>query len=419
MVSPCSGGGPATAIPGSGTTVVITAAAIESTLILLGFPEVAAILAPVLAGVTFDLTQLCSNDPPADPMLTGATVLAAIDFSNPAAQAAATATVYQWFKSWYWYKACVCVTGATPAPPALSNPGNPVSTNTGLPYAVQANACWDVTNQFQLAANSGSANYSATMLPQLPTLGVTNAEIVAHPQPAPLIPGGITSITVSFTVPETQVNFDTFCDLQFYTDAGVEVAGDLYCDKTHANQSINTTATGPVPATATHWLLRVGTIDTVPHFVTVRVSFLCTGGSATLQQACCPPDPVLSQQVTQILQLVQSLYAATPVPLTSYAEGATHAGLTLNGSQSLAADVIAIKVAITTDYAALGAQAGTPTYLFNRGWLTPTGVEGPLAEPSRLVYATQVFSLPVLTSGVDYSITPGVTISITELTAGP
>ena len=121
----------------------------------------------------------------------------------------------------------------------------------------------------------------------------------------------------------------------------------------------------------------------------------------------------------QIIGYLQSIFQSLPSPLSSYATGTVHAGLSGNGHIPLAGDALAALVNITTDPATLGADVGDPTFLFDRGYITPIINFGPVRGETRLVHNPQVYVLPALTEQIGYSLHPGVTISITELLRGP
>lgn len=422
MVSPCANNGPAQPIPGSGQNVVMTSAAVESTLVLLGLEPVAAVLAPILAGVTFDLTTLCGNDPPADPGLTGADVIAATNFLDPLNAQAAIQKVYQWFKHFYWYYACECVSGATPAVPTPSNPGNPVSTNTGLPYASQASQCWDAQRQVSFAAGPGNTdppqNISDYVLPQ--TQRVTTTEPYSgSDKHGYVMPQGITSVTLTMNAP-TPITFSSVqCFIDFFDASGTNLGALHDLIKVHGDNTTVFTTTFTPPVGAYAWIAAAESADSAAQVFTVEVSYLCTGGTSIFQQSCCPPDPTLSAQMTQVLQLVQAIYAGLPVTPTSYAESTVHSGLTGNGSVTLGAGVLAVRVDVTSDQPTLGVDQGSPLYLFDRGYIVPIAAEGPIRAEARLVYNPQLFPLPTLTERIGYSLHAGIVASITELKAGP
>lgn len=93
-------------LPGILGLVTVDAVSVESFLILAGAPELAAVLAPILAGVPFVVSGFCAGDPPADPGLTCIDVQNALQFTNPSVSLPAIAKVIQWWEHIYWYRIC-------------------------------------------------------------------------------------------------------------------------------------------------------------------------------------------------------------------------------------------------------------------------------------------------------------------------
>jgi hypothetical protein len=117
--------------------------------------------------------------------------------------------------------------------------------------------------------------------------------------------------------------------------------------------------------------------------------------------------------------MVKAIYEGMPSSPHSYAEGTVHAGLTGNGSVTFVGDAIAVKVAITADTTGFRISSGDPPFYWSRGYIVPITAEAPVRRPVRLVYNPQQYELPALTDSIGYTLPPGLTISITELTAGP
>lgn len=105
MTAICNGG-PSAALPNVPAVVTVTAVAIESTLILTGNPEVAAILAPFLAATPFIVSDFCTHDPPPDPGLTAQDIADAVEALTVTGDTAALDKVKQWWDHNYWFKIC-------------------------------------------------------------------------------------------------------------------------------------------------------------------------------------------------------------------------------------------------------------------------------------------------------------------------
>jgi hypothetical protein len=417
MVSPCSGGGTASPVPGAGVKVVVTAAAVESALILLGLEPAAAVLGPLIAGVTFDLTSLCSNDPPADPGLTQADVIAALnplDFPNyqPAIQ-----KVYTWFKSWYWYYACKCDAGATPAPSTPSNPGVVRGTDTGLPYASQAATCWDVTKSYTYTSATGLKNISSDMLPQLGPVTVSEPLFFGGTTSGYTVPSGITSLTLSIDVPTTVTN-NVEAFLHFYNAAGAPVGSYAIVQRATTDNTEFHSVDFTVPAGGVRWMIAAKNADASnTHTFTVRLTYQCTGGQTFLQQSCCPPDESLTAQVAQILQMV-TLVQRQIAPF-GYVPGTVHSSLSGAGALSISG-LIGVKVAIDTLPSHFGVAGTSPPEHFDLGYVTFGTTDG-YPQAYRLTRNPQVMfpARAGLFTDLDYDLSPGVVVTITELKREP
>jgi hypothetical protein len=426
------GGGTSSAKPGFQQVVVVGSTAVESALILYGLESLAAVLAPIIAGLTFDLTNFCTTDPPADPGLVEQDLKDALNPQNPLVWFPAVAKIRTWFESHYWYDLCQCVSVATPAAPALSNPGT-IGINTGLPAAPNG-ACFSGNATDTLTSSHTTQTHDLTGA-LLPTNGVpingdviigTFASVITKVYP---IPPTITSFTITNQTIQNDpsLNPNVVHSNFFTTDSSGNVIDSTSLSSYGSDHSVLTqTITRGVPSLwsssatyygiASHYAFDV-TASNVPMTTTYTTSATCNGQA--LGQECCPPDPTIDNKLNQILGLLQSIYLGLPTPLTSYASGTVHSGLSGSGSVILSGSALAIEVNITTDPATLGESPGTPTFLFDRGYIQPFINFGPVGRERRLTANPQVILLPELTEQVGYTLHPGVTISITELLRGP
>jgi hypothetical protein len=58
-----------------------------------------------------------------------------------------------------------------------------------------------------------------------------------------------------------------------------------------------------------------------------------------------------------------------------------------------------------------------PPYLFNRGYIVPIALEGPIRTNVRLVYNPQLYFLPELADSIGYQLGPSIVATILELAA--
>ncbi len=416
MPSPCSGGGPAAPIPGAGTTTVVTAAAIESLFVLLGLEPLAAVLAPILAGVTFDLTTLCNNDPPADPTLVAADILALMNPVDVLAYATALGRLYQWFKHFYWYYACKCVTGATPAPPTPSNPGNPVSVNTGLPASTQQGTCWD-TRQSMTVAAGVRLNLCNSLLPTTTPITITEFGPWGTTTTGATLPTGLLSITMFADFPDSSSSGGQQFYLHFYDATGAPVGGYTNLLRTPVDNTEFHTATVTPPGGAAAWGVFTVNGEAATHTYSLRLTFTCTGGQAFNPAGCCPPDPVLSAQVANILQMVTLLQRQ--VAPFSYVTSTVHSGLSGAGTIAIQG-LLGCKVSVTTLPGHFGVEGTTPAEHFDLGWITFGTADG-YPSSFRLEHNPQLL-LPARCSAytdLAYDLAAGVVVTITELVREP
>jgi hypothetical protein len=425
------GGGASELKPGFGTTTVITMAAIEAALTFLS--EGAALaLAPAIAGGTWDLTQLCSTDPPADPVLTAADALDVLNFADPSVSLPAVNRARQWFLSWYWYYVCKCSAVATPAMPARSDPGNVGTPNTGLPTAPNQ-ACFSgtVTHDFPKRASAGTdvSDLTGSLLPvagpgvaHTVTMG-SHAGVSTTLYPIPTTPTQVivSGAQLKLDAPQGAGGTSGIFFLAYTLDDAVHNNRQIVDSKLTTGQPFTIDkGFAPWPSGATHWAIAsVRTFDVSSATnETLSASTVVTCAGPPLGQQCCPPDPNVDTRLNQIIGTLNAIWQSLPTPITSYAEGTVHAGLTASGSIVLVDAALAVKVEITTQSPPIGQIAGDPVTFLDAGWLAPIIVGSPMASiPIR--HSPQFIPLPSLTEEIGYTLAPGEVISITELLRGP
>lgn len=352
---------------------------------------------PLLGNLAYHTPDLCSTDPPGFATFTGADALAlAIADPGPAGHTARQ-KVADTLATVAWHVLCECVTGGTPAIPAA--PPAPV-----VPQMVAANTSWPCERQTMHLAGGLST-----------TIAFMNAFFMAAQELHPT--------SARFTVVQTPSgSVHPLIDWQLRfnrpTPAPTQVIVPLGTFGPGTNQ-----VTVPWPAT-------YGTLelDATAHAATTDILDYCVEAFCDMppgipvgndQAGCCPPDPAITAQLQLITDMLQEIVGSQTTTTRSYAEGTVHAGLTGSGTISLVDSAIAVKVTITTDNGALRTKAGSPTYLYDRGFIVPIAAEGPIRGVTRLVYNPQVYQLPPPTDAIGYQLGAGITASITELVRGP
>ncbi len=150
------------------------------------------------------------------------------------------------------------------------------------------------------------------------------------------------------------------------------------------------------------------------------VDFYCSNGVnlGGGQQSCCTStDPFTQGTLNSILQLV-TLIQRNTTPF-AYIPGASHSGLT--GSSVLTIpSCIGVLITLTTVPAWVGVEAGSPTTLFEAGWIAWGNTDGFTAR--EFISASPQLSLPNEAqqfTRLGYTIAPGVVATIQELYAEP
>lgn len=367
----------------------------------------------------FEATSQCAVDPPAMPSANDLDIRNAIGgVFNPNFGGWITA-VNNLLLNWAWDQFCTCSAGS---PTAAVYPAAP--TDTATPQTPRAVPCFsgDVTRQVAPAvafhylgrpANAGvmpstgviyvkndvGFNFDYAELATVPTSGVLNVHATG------LTIGQTYSMGMRY-LDAAHNGVGTAFDLQYTAAAAVEdhtlpftvppLAAYAHCDLTRWDGTVGDTAV--VHATATWY---------------------CGGGGPGVNVGPCADSPEVLNLLAQIHRLLTAVYNRQVQPIGSYIEGAVHSGLSGNGSVSLVAACIGVKVTITADTSGKGSHAGNPVYLFDRGFIVALAAEGPIRAPARLTFNPQLFQLPPPTDAIGYTLTAGVTVSITELLPGP
>lgn len=429
MTTVC-GGGASGPQAGFNETVVITSAAVEAGLTLIGLEPVALLLAPFIAGETYDLTTFCLVDPPADPGLTAGDLIDVTNFIDPTVSIPAINKVRQWFKSWYWYQVCKCTSTTTPAPPALSNPGG-YTQNPSLPS--QGNGfCFQGTASVSGSQTTvpGPTDVTGALAPTngAPITGVDGVfgsgffNVLAYPIPPTMNRIDLYYTSVAYD-PAISAGQRITAAFNFFLSDGTWLSG-LGAGQAGppAPENSNTVIRGDSSwnSSATHFSIAVGNPgygnsphSTVKQTLALRSQVTCAGSA--LQSECCPPDPTIELKLNQIIGMLTALFGTAPAPFSGYATATVHSGLSGNGTLTLDDSPIAVKVAITTDIATGGIDSGSPDYLFDRGYVVPIISAGPVRAEARLVYNPQVFLMPALVEQLGYSLAPGLVVTVTEL----
>jgi hypothetical protein len=147
------------------------------------------------------------------------------------------------------------------------------------------------------------------------------------------------------------------------------------------------------------------------------VTFYCGGATPTSTSSpCCPPDPIATGYLQQILQAV-TLIQRQAVPF-AYISATAHPGLTGNGTIAVNG-ILGIRVDVTTLPARAGSEAGDPVAFWDIGWINLGTADG--FSPRQFIASNPMLIQPILgdVTVIAYSIPADTTITITELVREP
>jgi len=397
MTSVCVSSGPSQPKSGFGLVVDMSAAALVAR-----FANTAgwfsAMIAAVLTGTAYELSDFCTHDPPTAPTLTASDFVDALQIGDWAARFTAQKKIQDWIGAHVWYDLCECVSGTQPTPPSYqSDPGNlPQIDPPAVNPPVLVGPCSSNTRtQSGISAGSVQMGFSNSWV----GLPVTMVRVTVSDTAASGagIQGDFT-VTESHTEGATTTTVATF---QLHVNPGsnystdVALLGDAH--EMHASFAV----TGGS-----------GTSD-----LSITYAAFCNATPTTPVAPCCPPDPILSGQIRQILDIV-NLIQRQAVPF-GYVAGATHTGLSGAGAISISG-ILGIKVDVTTLPSSYGVAGTSPPEHFDLGFLTFGTADG-FPQSFRLTRNPQV-SLPARCSAftdLDYDLAPGVVVTITELLREP
>jgi hypothetical protein len=367
---------------------------------------------PYLPPMFIPLDPFCQAEPPTQPTLLEATFSALIAGADWAAALLAGELIRDAVLNWYWYQVCECSSGTQPtAPTPQTAPSGLVSVNpTGLVTGPTGMPC---------ATFTGSHAVDSTGAARVNLIGTSGTFSTSNQ----ILPANVSRIDVV----ETQIGANTNQDAvsfiaQVWNAAGTSIA------------SLPSDTVGPVAAGANprHRTMIVPAgaynmdVTIAPVFGSapwtqsgqVDVSVYCGGAQpGQVQTPCCPPDPLLTGMLTQILNYVTTIQRQA-VPF-GYVLGASHTGLSGAGALSISG-LLGVKVAITTLPSSYGVEGTSPPEHFDLGWVTFGTADG-FPSAFRLTRNPH-FLTPARCSvytDLDYDLAPGVVVTITELLSEP
>jgi hypothetical protein len=361
-------------------------------------------IAPI-NGLPIDTDVLCGSEPP-DPLTLSAEDLLAL--REPlrlglfqVAVSKLTALVLQ--RAWYEY--CQCSGASTPAAPAIqaepADAPNVDPPNLVGPCAVRDQTC--TNSQF------GGKTFS------------NDAPCLASPtvQPFAPLPAGATMIRIIGTH-VSSLSADGI--VQFYVNVRrSDGTGLTLTPQPVAIPRLGTKTQDYAFAAGTYvdWQTVGGTASGGNHnteTMRLQTEIYCGNLPGQLQQACCPPDPVLLSKLDQALALL-TLVQRQHVPF-AYVPGLTYAGLSGNGEVTFSDPILRLKLELTTLPGNYGLAEGHPDQVYDVGTLAIGTADG-FEPPQWITNSPMLLQVPGDAVRIGYALRPGVVATITTYSREP
>ena len=348
---------------------------------------------------SFDLPSFCAADPPPVPEQDPTVIVTYFSPLNPNAGRQLTDYLHSVIDYRTWYTCCQCSAGAQPTPVAPTP--QPPGLNTNPPDTAPPAAATCRTGRVFESISDPGPPHNDILFPfgtGTPLSGQNATSVVVTPSYGS--PTGALSATVAVHAVQTVGN-DLVLASWSVTQATLTIpAMTLTVPANTTNITENITYTGGT-----------GSLQELTEY-----ALYCGGTGPGGSANCCPPDPAIMSTLSQVLELLNELLSLQPLE-GAYQDTIVHSGLNGNGTIAINPASSAIRVDVQTDLANWPHNIQTPTYFYSLGFVTPFAVGTPL-KGQRLVYNHQTFSWPTYTDTIGYSISPGVTVNLVELTRG-
>jgi hypothetical protein len=148
----------------------------------------------------------------------------------------------------------------------------------------------------------------------------------------------------------------------------------------------------------------------------LQTEIYCGNLPGQLQQACCPPDPVLLSKLDQALALL-TLVQRQHVPF-AYVPGLTYAGLSGNGEVTFSDPILRLKLELTTLPGNYGLAEGHPDQVYDVGTLAIGTADG-FEPPQWITNSPMLLQVPGDAVRIGYALRPGVVATITTYSREP
>jgi hypothetical protein len=411
------GGGASGPRDGVAETVIYTTGSLASLLNNKGGAW-ASLVAPLLGVLAYSATELCNTDPPSVTALTAEEYQALLQLSPLDLVGSALGKLADMIKRAVWFELCQCTSITTPGPggPVFPPPADVGSGDNATGTCPARRLRLNFNALTETATKGPANNITAQVLPE-----------------AQLVQGNSGSGYLAQLVAPWPANWT-------HDTASAEFVSGATGDSTHGYRVVMTGYSSLTPSydLAT---VRVSGSNPVMHYPTgngsffpvnlanwQHVAFNCIREVSTdgvidwrlelkcadtpAPSTCCPPDPVASSLIQQLLSQVNTLQRWR-LPFGSVT-GASHA---ISGTGSFAVSrCLGLLVDVTAMPAGLRQSMGNPPYIFDLGWVSLSD-DGGMLQELRVTRDSQTW-FPMqaqLGTSVGYALKTGVQATITEL----
>ncbi len=393
----CSGGGTSSPKPGINTSIFVDQNYIRSLL-----PPALAFLYPYIPwmnGLAIgDIPTFCGTDPPGVPSLPSpAEFLSFISGGVLSNYLTVNQFLVDLTKRYLWDQICKCDSGATPtAPTPPSDPGNLPAVNPPGIVTLPSTPSCAATGPFHQTLFGAEGNVGLTMEVFFTGLVVTGTRVTL-----------VRSASTGAGAPGTFA-------VQWFTATAFISSTAFACP---VGNGTTVVVLGAPPAGAIQAAVAVNGTGTGTCEFDTTLELFCNGaapGSTT--SPCCPPDPTLIGAIVR-LQASLDLLQRQLSPF-GYVLGTAHSGLSGNGTIAVA-DILGVKVDVTTTPSRVGTSDGDPVELFGVGWINLGTGDG--FGPRQFIGSDPMIVQPIPgdITVIGYSIPLDVVVTITELVREP
>jgi hypothetical protein len=422
-VTAICGGASSAAKQGFAQTIFIAPAVIGAALNNIPTPQ-AMLIAGAVGALTFEMSQFCTNDPPALPTITADDVFALLNPINVVGFISARQKFEDLIRNYLWPQLCDCASGPQPSVPSAPTAVTNFDATPPVTGAVTTVGCADIERAVdlsQLTVNHPTPGHTGDIIDLGHLLG-----LVAGPQQTsatytlPLLtfylPGGVTQyqiIVTSLANAPGVANSDL--SLTFFNSGGTILGGNSY--NVPNNGVTQTSAITNLPTGASYFRWEWSGTPHAPPNIDFTIRFFCNNQTTgTVTQPCCPPDPTMQAAINQILGYV-TLIQRQAAPF-AYIAGASHS---ISGSGELSVQgLLGAKVVLGALPGSVGVESGDPAELWEVGWINWGNPDGFSARS--WINCSPFISLPAVAgqyTRIGYSLKPGVTATLTELIREP